>query len=80
MNRATGFDWDSANEGHISRHGITRREAEEVLRGASFPLARAHRSGEERHTELGETGEGRLIIVVWAWRDARVRVVNRVSG
>ena len=57
------FDWDDANTGHIARHNVTPEEVEE-------------RSGEERHTELGETASGRLLLVAWTWRGRRIRVVT----
>src|ERR1035438_6191641 len=43
-----------------------------LVLGASMPLE----SGEIRHTELGETTEGRLQLVVWTWRRRRIRVVT----
>jgi uncharacterized protein len=70
------FDWDQANSAHISRHGVTRAEAEQVVLGASLPIGADERSGEDRHTELGQTAEGRLLIVVWTWRRHRIRVVT----
>jgi len=70
------FDWDQANRGHIARHGVTPVEAEQVISGASLPIGTEERSGEERHTELGETAAGRLLVVAWAWRGQRIRVVT----
>lgn len=29
------FDWDDANSAHVSRHGVTPAEAEQVVLGAS---------------------------------------------
>ena len=70
------FDWDDANGGHIARHGVKPAEAEQVVLGASLPIETGERSGEDRHTELGETTEGRLLLVVWTWRRRRIRVVT----
>ena len=70
------FDWDDANCAHIARHGVIPAEAEQVVLGASLPLEMDGRSGEDRHTELGETTEGRLLLVVWTWRRRRIRVVT----
>ena len=50
------------------RHGVTPAEAEQVIMGASFPLETRERSGDDRHTELGETVDGRLLLVVWTMR------------
>ena len=70
------FEWDAANQGHIARHHISPEEVEQVVSGASIPLASEERSGEERHTELGETAHGRLLLVVWTWRGRQIRVVT----
>jgi uncharacterized DUF497 family protein len=70
------FDWDDANHVHIARHGVAPAEAEQIVLGASLPLESNERSGEIRHTELGETTEGRLLLVVWTWRRRRIRVVT----
>lgn len=70
------FDWDDANTGHISRHNVTRIEAEEALSGASLPLDAEERGGEKRHAELGETSKGRLLVVVWTWRRRKIRIVT----
>jgi uncharacterized DUF497 family protein len=70
------FEWDQAHAGHVARHGVMRGEAEEVLSGASLPLGTQDQSREERHTELGETVGGRLLIVSWTWRRRTIRVVS----
>ncbi len=70
------FDWDGANRAHIARDGVTPAEAEQVILGAALPIETQRRSGEDRHTELGETTEGRLLLVVWTWRRRKVRVVT----
>jgi hypothetical protein len=52
------LDWDDANSAHVARHGVAPAEAEQVVLGASLPLDTEERSGEDRHTELGETTAG----------------------
>ena len=74
--RLPAFDWDDANLAHIARHGVLPAEAEQVVLGASLPLTKDERRGEDRYTELGETTEGRLLLVVWTWRRRRIRVVT----
>lgn len=73
---ASHFDWDGANRAHLSRHDVAPAEAEQVVLGGSLPLEIEERSGEDRHTELGETSAGRLLLVVWIWRRGKVRVVT----
>lgn len=74
--RRVPFDWDQANTDHIARHRVTPAEAEEVISGASLPIETEDRGGEQRHTELGQTDAGRLLVVVWTWRQRRIRVVT----
>jgi uncharacterized DUF497 family protein len=76
----TAFDWDDANSAHMGRHKVTRDEAEQIVSGASLPIETEERSGEERHTELGETAAGRLLVVVWTWRRQRIRVVTALPA
>jgi uncharacterized DUF497 family protein len=70
------FDWDQANTDHIARHHVTPAEAEQVISGASLPTGTEDRGGEERHTDLGQTAAGRLLVVVWTLRRRRIRVVT----
>jgi uncharacterized protein len=78
MPRAKGpsFAWDDANIAHIARHRVAPDEAEQVISGARLPIGSEEERGEERHTELGETAAGRLLLVVWTWRGERIRVVT----
>ena len=70
------FEWDAANRAHIARHHVTPEEAEQVISGAALPLESEERACEQRHTELGETDGGRLLIVVWTGRERRIRVIT----
>jgi len=70
------FEWDAANTAHLARHRVTRGEAEQVFSGAALPLESEERGGEWRHTELGETEGGRLLLVVWTWRGQRIRIIT----
>jgi uncharacterized DUF497 family protein len=70
------FEWDAANTAHLARHRVTPEEAEQVLSGAALPLESEERGSEWRHTELGETAAGRLLLVVWTWRGQRIRIIT----
>jgi uncharacterized DUF497 family protein len=70
------FEWDAANQAHIARHQITEQEAKEIVCGSSLPIGTEERGGEQGHIELGETSRGRLLLVVWTWRGAHVRIVT----
>ncbi len=70
------FDWDAGNISHIAKHDVTTVEAEQVVLGATVMLDVEERNGEDRHTELGQTAAGRLLLVVWTGRLGKVRVVT----
>jgi len=69
-----GFEWDSANIGHMAkRHGVTPEEAEEVFDGN--PVFR--KTYESRRIALGQTGDGRYLFVVFMLKEGGViRVIT----
>ena len=71
------FEWDTANIGHVGRHGVLPEEAEQVILSDPVDLGMEIVEGEERHINLGATKKGRVLLVVTTWRDEeRVRVVT----
>jgi uncharacterized DUF497 family protein len=75
------FDWDQANTDHIARHRVTPSEAEQDISGASPPVETEDRSGEERHTELGQTDTGRVLVVTAFRASGKWRTLwRRVKG
>lgn len=57
----SGFQWDDGNVGHIERHGLTPEEVEEVFAGDY----KVRRTRQGRYIALGQTLDGRLILVVF---------------
>ena len=76
VDEALAFDWDSANIGHIARHGILPLEAEQVILNDPLDLRGETVDGEERMLSLGMTNVGRLLVVVTTMRYPKVRVVT----
>ncbi len=77
MNRAEfEFDWDEANSGHIARHSVIPKEAEQVILNNPLDIGMDTIEGEERFMNLGQTSTGRVLLVVTTWREDRVRVVT----
>jgi uncharacterized DUF497 family protein len=70
------FDWDDANLRHLDRHGITPQEAEQVILNRPADLASELRNQEERFAQIGETDAGRILVVVTAVQDDKLRVVT----
>lgn len=75
-----GFEWDDANVEHVARHGLDPADVELALANGALTLQHAVTgSGEKRWVSVGPTGargNGRLVVVVWTVRGARVRVVT----
>lgn len=75
--RVPDFEWDDANVDHIAMHGVEPEEAEEAL-------ADPHRRGtpvynlpaERRRGITGQTLDGRVIVVIYTWRQGAIRVVS----
>ena len=77
--RATGFDWDAGNATKSqSKHAVGRSECEQLFFNTPLVLAadRAHSAHEERFFALGQTDEGRRLLVVFTLRDTSIRVIS----
>ena len=72
----TEFDWDEANIGHVARHSVLPEEAEQVILNDPVDLGVEIVEGEERHLNLGATAQGRVLLVVTTWREARIRIIT----
>ena len=70
------FDWDAPNIGHLARHSVLPEEGERVILNDPVDLGIEIVKGEERYLNLGVTMQGRVLLVVTAWREGRVRVVT----
>ena len=70
------FDWDEANIGHVARHSVLPKEAEQVILNDPVGVGMEIVEGEERYLNLGETVQARVLLVVTTWRENRVRVVT----
>ena len=71
------FDWDSSNEEHVLAHGVEPGEVEEALLDPQRIRADARNVVEERRYALiGATEEGRVLFVIYAERDSKVRPIT----
>jgi uncharacterized DUF497 family protein len=70
------LDWDEANLIQLARHSVFPEEAEQVILNDPVDLGMEIVEGEERYLNLGETVQGRILLVVTTWREYRVRVVT----
>jgi uncharacterized DUF497 family protein len=73
------FDWNHSNIDHIAQHGITPSEAEQVVLNNPIDLEFQRRGEESRIAQIGETDQGRVLVVVTTLRNGLTRVVTRIS-
>ena len=71
------FDWDEANRRHVLRHRVDPDEAENALLDPARIGAPVYRArGEQRWAALAATEDGRVLFVVFARRQSKLRVVT----
>jgi hypothetical protein len=73
------FEWDEGNSNkNLSKHNVEDREAEEVFfdPGRRLYPDPKYSQGEMRRIVVGKTERGRLLFVVFAVRNQRVRVIS----
>ncbi len=73
------FEWDEAKaEANAQKHGVSFEEALTVFGdpNAITTLDIEHSIGEERFVDIGCSVSGRVLIVVYTERDARIRVIS----
>ena len=71
-----GFDWDSANQEHILRHGVIPEEVEDVASRKNVVLTANSVKREKRWKLLGKTSAGRYLVVIFTVRRKRFRAVT----
>jgi len=70
------FDWDDANRQHIARHSVLPEEVEQLFHNRPLFLDSYNRNGEERFNMVGETDQGRVLLVAVTWRGDAYRTVT----
>lgn len=73
------FDWDKGNlDKNYQKHGITPKEAEEIFVSETFSVVPdvKHSQTESRFIGLGETVAGKKLLVVFAVRKNKIRVIS----
>lgn len=77
MTESSEFDWDEASERHLSRHGITRSDAEDALSGNHILVEYQMEGDEQRWIAVGATRAGRIVSIVFAVRN---EVIHPITG
>lgn len=76
MKSSREFDWDEHNEQHLARHGISPRDAEDVLLGNHILLQYQTAGNEQRWVAVGATRTGRVLSIVFAVRGEAMRPIT----
>jgi len=71
-------EWDPAKaDANLKKHGIRFADAVSVLEDDSALTIRdPHAEDEERWITVGADALGRILVVVYTWRDDRVRIIS----
>lgn len=71
------FDWDEANIGHVTRHGVEPWEVEEAVLDPDRIGASARKTlREQRFAVVGATEAGRMVFVVFTRREEKIRAIT----
>lgn len=70
------FEWDESNRGHIAVHRVSCREAEEVILNQPASLEKQNKAGEDRLLQVGETNQGRILVVVSTYSGSKIRIIT----
>lgn len=76
---AAFFEWDTRNEEHLARRGVTAREVEQVF--ANEPTWRRNKRGRAAQYAMdGRTDAGRSLRLLVTWADEAGRVLRAVTA
>jgi uncharacterized DUF497 family protein len=75
------FEWDP-DKAHrnLEKHGISFADAVEVLSDPLGITIEDQSSEEQRHITIGLDAIGRILVVVYTWRDERARIISARKG
>ena len=70
-------EWDPRKaDANYRKHGVRFSEAATVLSDELAVTVEDAGPGEQRFVTIGESAEGRLLVVVYAWRGERIRLIS----
>jgi uncharacterized DUF497 family protein len=73
------FEWDAEKAaGNLRKHGVSFEEAASVFNDAQATAYEDpdHSTGEKRCLTIGASAQGRLLIIAYADRSERIRIIN----
>jgi uncharacterized DUF497 family protein len=71
------FEWDEwkAKE-NKSKHGISFADTFAVFEDPNAVTVDDFRQGEQRHVTIGMDAFGRILVVVYTWREDNIRIIS----
>jgi hypothetical protein len=74
----SGFDWDAGNRDKNLKHAVQNWECEQIFFNEPLVVLAdpKHSLAEDRFAAFGRTDSGRLLVVIYAMRDQRARVIS----
>ena len=70
-------EWDPAKaRANLRKHGIRFADAVTALEDAGAISVRDEREDEERWITIGMDSLARILVVVYTWRDERIRLIS----
>ena len=75
---AVSYQWDAAKaKANYTKHGVQFADATAVLEDDSALTIRdPYSQEEERWITMGEDARGRILVVVYVWRDDSIRLIS----
>ena len=71
------FEWDPQKAAaNFKKHGVDFADAATVLTDDSAVTILDDGSVEERHATIGVDALGRVLVVIYAWRGDRIRLIS----
>ena len=71
------FEWDSKKAiSNLKKHGVDFADAVTVLEDERAITILDDYPDEERFVTVGMDSFGRILVVVYAWRDSRIRIIS----
>ena len=70
-------EWDPAKaKANLGKHGVRFADAVTALEDMGAISVREERAGEERWISIGMDSLGRILVVVYTWREERIRLIS----
>lgn len=79
LEQLEGFQWDAGNrDKNLIKHGVLNKECEEIFFNKPLVINfdNRHSKHESRYQVLGKTNAGRLLFIVFTYRNRLIRIIS----